>query len=74
MANKTIPKIERVKDALNRIDELACITAEGDLREAKRLARDYNFVFDFILKIEKVLLKTSKILKTKGKTKGKKKP
>jgi len=35
-------------DALNRIDELACITAESNLKEAKQLEKDYNKIFDLI--------------------------
>lgn len=36
-------------DALNRIDELASITAEdNDNGEAEQLEKDYNMIFDFI--------------------------
>lgn len=50
-------KKEKVIDALNRIDELACAYASNNNEvdetgkgEADQLAEDYNLVFDYITK------------------------
>lgn len=49
MAKITEAKAQQLIDALNRIDELACISAEdNDNGEAEQLEKDYNMVFDFI--------------------------
>jgi len=40
---------DRLIDALNRIDELACISAESnDISEAEQLEKDYNLLFDYL--------------------------
>jgi hypothetical protein len=48
VANKQKER-NKVLDALNRIDELACYAVQdNDNGEAEQLEKDYNMVFDFI--------------------------
>jgi hypothetical protein len=44
---------DKLIDALNRIDELACEGAGGLTEAEVELEKDYNYLFDFILTFKK---------------------